>query len=94
LKTDTNDSAAVWRAQIRDGPLAPLDQKKPTQRCTKTETGLKEKKFKKQMDSQRKQEGDGFPRSKKLTRRVQMADATMELVVVLGLRVFPLQFMM
>ncbi len=42
----------------------------------------------KQMDSKSKQEGDGFPRSKKLIRRVQRADATMELVVVLGLRVF------
>jgi hypothetical protein len=37
---------------------------------TKTETRLREKQFKKQMDSERKQEGDGFLGSKKLTRRV------------------------
>jgi hypothetical protein len=37
------------------------------------------------MDSKRKQEGDGFPRSKKFTRVVKRADATMELVVELGL---------
>jgi hypothetical protein len=44
------------------------------------------------MDSKRKIEGDGFPRSKKLTRRVKRADAMTELVVVLGLRVFLAQF--
>jgi len=44
--------------------------RKHNPRCTKAETRLREKKFKKQMDSKRKQEGDGFPRSKKLTRRV------------------------
>jgi hypothetical protein len=48
----------------------------------------------KQMDCRRKQEGDGFPRLNKLTRGVRRADATMELVVVLGLRVFPLNFVM
>jgi hypothetical protein len=46
------------------------------------------------MDSKRKQEGDGFPRSKKLTRRVKRTDARMELVVVLWLGVFSLNFVM
>jgi hypothetical protein len=52
------------------------------------------KRFKKQMDSKTKQEEDGFPRSKKLTRRVERAAATMEVVVVLALGVFPLSFVM
>jgi hypothetical protein len=60
----------VWRPEISDNPLAPLDEKKNNPRCTKTETRLREKKLKKKMDSERKEEGDGFPRSKKLTRRV------------------------
>jgi len=46
------------------------------------------------LDCRRKQGGDGFPRSNKLTRAVRRADAAMELVVVLGLRVFPLIFVM
>jgi len=29
-KTDRNDSAAVWRPEISDDPLAPLHQKKTT----------------------------------------------------------------
>jgi hypothetical protein len=44
--------------------------KKNNRRCTKTETRLRDKQFKRQLDSKRKQEGDGFPRAKKLTRRV------------------------
>jgi hypothetical protein len=35
FKTDRNDSAAVWRAQISDDPLALLDQKKTTQDAQK-----------------------------------------------------------
>jgi hypothetical protein len=59
----------VWRAEIKDDPLAPLDQKKKP-KVHKNKNATKRKKIKKQMDSKRKQEGDGFPRSKKLTRRV------------------------
>jgi hypothetical protein len=47
-----------------------------------------------QLCAKTKQEEDGFPRSKKLTRGVSRADATMEVVVVLGLGVFPLSFVM
>jgi len=30
LKTDRNDSAEVWRPEIGEDPLGPLDQKKGT----------------------------------------------------------------
>jgi hypothetical protein len=81
----------VWRPEISANPLAPLEQKEqPKMHQNRNAT----KRFKKQMDSKTKQEEDGFPRSRKLTRRVERADATMEVVVVLGLGVFPVSFVM
>jgi hypothetical protein len=35
FKTDTDDSAAVWRPEISDDALAPLDQKKTTEDAEK-----------------------------------------------------------
>jgi hypothetical protein len=35
FETDTNDSAAVWRPEISDDPIAPVDQKKKTRDAQK-----------------------------------------------------------
>jgi hypothetical protein len=58
------------RPEGSDDPLAPLHQKKIPKDAQKQNATKRKNGFKKQMDSKRKQEGDGFAGAKKLRRRM------------------------